>query len=148
MGGRSDLPAAFTPPAPLRPQSPRPRPTDRGPFAVKTLADFGAEVIKIEPPNTGDPLRKSLLLLEGASVWWLVQSRNKRSLALDLRTPEGQGIVRRRAAEADVLIENFRRVGAWSRMSCRPPTRASSCCASAATGRLVLTQQNLHRSGR
>jgi len=79
-----------------------------GPFAAKTLADFGAEVIKIEPPGAGDPLRKWRLLLDGTSVWWQVQSRNKRSLALDLRTPEGQDIVRRLSSEADVLIENFR----------------------------------------
>jgi formyl-CoA transferase len=79
-----------------------------GPFAAKTLADFGAEVVKVEPPGAGDPLRKWRLLKEGSSVWWQVQSRNKRSLALDLRTPEGQGIVRRLALEADVLIENFR----------------------------------------
>ena len=79
-----------------------------GPFAGKTLADFGAEVIKIEPPGAGDPLRKWRMLKEGTSVWWQVQSRNKRSLALDLRTPEGQDIVRRLAREADVLIENFR----------------------------------------
>ncbi|MDR7271418.1 crotonobetainyl-CoA:carnitine CoA-transferase CaiB-like acyl-CoA transferase [Pelomonas saccharophila] len=79
-----------------------------GPFVAKTLANFGAEVIKIEPPGAGDPLRKWRLLLDGTSVWWQVQSRNKRSLALDLRTPEGQDIVRRLAAEADVLIENFR----------------------------------------
>lgn len=79
-----------------------------GPFAGKTLADFGAEVIKIEAPGAGDPLRKWRMLKDGTSVWWQVQSRNKRSLALDLRTPEGQDIVRRLAAEADVLIENFR----------------------------------------
>ena len=79
-----------------------------GPFAAKTLADFGAEVIKIEPPGSGDPLRKWRLLKDGTSVWWQVQSRNKRSLALDLRTPEGQGVVRQLAQEADVLIENFR----------------------------------------
>jgi formyl-CoA transferase len=79
-----------------------------GPFAAKTLADFGAEVVKVEPPGAGDPLRKWRLLKEGTSVWWQVQSRNKRSLALDLRTPEGQDIVRRLALEADVLIENFR----------------------------------------
>ena len=79
-----------------------------GPFAAKTLADFGAEVIKIEPPGSGDPLRQWRLMLDGTSVWWQVQSRNKRSLALDLRTPEGQDIVRRLTAEADVLIENFR----------------------------------------
>ena len=79
-----------------------------GPFAAKTLADFGADVIKIEPPGTGDPLRKWRLLKDGTSVWWQVQSRNKRSVALDLRKPEGQDIVRAAGAEADVLIENFR----------------------------------------
>ena len=79
-----------------------------GPFAAKTLADFGAEVIKIEPPGAGDPLRRWRMLKDGTSVWWQVQSRNKRSLALDLRTPEAQDLVRRLAAEADVLIENFR----------------------------------------
>jgi len=79
-----------------------------GPFAAKTLADFGAEVIKIEPPGAGDPLRKWRLLKDGTSVWWQVQSRNKRSLALDLRTPEGQDVASKLAAEADVLIENFR----------------------------------------
>ena len=79
-----------------------------GPFAAKTLADFGAEVIKVEAPDSGDPLRKWRLLKDGTSVWWQVQSRNKRSLALDLRTSEGQGIVRQLATEADILIENFR----------------------------------------
>ena len=79
-----------------------------GPFAGKTLGDFGAEVIKIEPPGSGDPLRGWRLLKAGTSVWWQVQSRNKRSLALDLRQAEGQGVARRLLAEADVLIENFR----------------------------------------
>jgi formyl-CoA transferase len=79
-----------------------------GPFAARTLADFGAEVIKIETPDGGDPLRKWRLLKDGTSVWWQVQSRNKRSLALDLREAEGQAVVRQLAAEADVLIENFR----------------------------------------
>ncbi|OWT56291.1 CaiB/BaiF CoA transferase family protein [Candidimonas nitroreducens] len=79
-----------------------------GPFAAKMLGEFGAEVIKIEPPGTGDPLRKWRMLHEGTSVWWAVQSRNKQSLALDLRQPEGQDVVRRLAAEADILIENFR----------------------------------------
>ena len=79
-----------------------------GPFAGKTLGDFGAEVIKIEPPGAGDPLRNWRLLRHGTSVWWQVQSRNKRSLALDLRQAEGQGVARRLLAEADVLIENFR----------------------------------------
>ena len=79
-----------------------------GPFAGKTLADFGADVIKIEPVEGGDPLRTWRLLREGTSVWWEVQSRNKRSVALDLRTPEGQQAVRALAAQADVLIENFK----------------------------------------
>jgi len=79
-----------------------------GPFAAKTLADFGADVVKIEPPGAGDALRNWRLLKNGTSVWWQVQSRNKRSVALDLKQPEAQRIVRQLAAEADVLIENFR----------------------------------------
>ena len=79
-----------------------------GPFAGKTLADFGAEVIKIEPPGVGDPLRKWRLLHNGTSVWWQVSSRNKQSVTLDLRVKEGQDVLRRLAAEADVIIENFR----------------------------------------
>jgi formyl-CoA transferase len=79
-----------------------------GPFAAKTLADFGADVIKIEPPKVGDALRKWRLLKDGTSVWWQVQSRNKRSLSLDLRQAEAQDIVRTLIQEADVLIENFR----------------------------------------
>ena len=79
-----------------------------GPFAGKTLGDFGAEVIKIEPPGDGDPLRQWRLLHQGTSVWWQVQSRNKQSVVLDLRTPEGRADVAALAAEADVLIENFK----------------------------------------
>ena len=79
-----------------------------GPFAAKTLADFGADVIKIEPPKVGDALRKWRLLKDGTSVWWQVQSRNKRSLSLDLRQAEAQEIVRTLIGEADILIENFR----------------------------------------
>jgi len=87
-----------------------------GPFAAKTLADFGADVIKIEAPADpsgnagagGDPLRRWRLLKDGTSVWWQVQSRNKRSVALDLRQREAQDIVRTLALQADVLIENFR----------------------------------------
>jgi len=79
-----------------------------GPFAAKTLGDFGADVIKIEPPGAGDPLRNWRLLQDGTSVWWQVQSRNKRSIALDLRSAEGQDIARQLIAQADVLIENFR----------------------------------------
>ncbi len=79
-----------------------------GPFAAKTLAEFGADVIKVEPPELGDPLRKWRMLRDGTSVWWEVQSRNKRSVCIDLREPDGQEQVRRLAAEADVLIENFK----------------------------------------
>lgn len=79
-----------------------------GPFAAKTLADFGADVIKIEPPKVGDALRKWRLLKDGTSVWWQVQSRNKRSLSLDLKQAEAQEIVRTLITEADILIENFR----------------------------------------
>ena len=85
-----------------------------GPFAAKTLADFGADIIKIEPPGDallgtgGDPLRKWRLLKDGTSVWWQVQSRNKRSLALDLKQVEAQDIVRKLVLDADVVIENFR----------------------------------------
>lgn len=79
-----------------------------GPFASKILAEFGADVIKVEPPSGGDPLRGWRLIHEGTSVWWAAHARNKRSLTLDLRTPEGQGVVRELAKDADILIENFR----------------------------------------
>ena len=79
-----------------------------GPFAGKTLGEFGADVIKIEAPGAGDPLRNWRMMKDGTSVWWQVQSRNKRSLALDLRSSEGQEIARKLIAEADVLVENFR----------------------------------------
>ena len=79
-----------------------------GPFAGKTLGEFGADVVKIEPPGAGDPLRNWRLLKNGTSVWWQVQSRNKRSVAIDLRQAEGQDLARQLIAEADVLIENFR----------------------------------------
>ena len=79
-----------------------------GPFAAKTLADFGAEVIKVEPPGSGDPLRQWRLLHNGTSVWWQVQSRNKRSVALDLKDESAREIVRRLIDEADVLVENFK----------------------------------------
>ena len=79
-----------------------------GPFATRILADFGADVIKVEPPETGDPLRNWRLLHEGTSVWWAAHARNKRSLSLDLRQKEGQEVVRKLALDADILIENFR----------------------------------------
>ncbi len=79
-----------------------------GPFCGKTLADFGAEVIKIEPPGEGDPLRKWRRMRNGVSLWWHVQSRNKKSVTCDLRRPQGQEIVRRLARAAQIVIENFR----------------------------------------
>jgi len=79
-----------------------------GPFASKTLADFGAEVIKVESPGLGDPLRKWRMLHEGTSVWWQAQSRNKQSICIDLRVKEGQEVARKLALEADIVIENFR----------------------------------------
>jgi formyl-CoA transferase len=79
-----------------------------GPFAGKFFAEFGAEVIKIEPPETGDPLRQWRKLHDGTSLWWYVQGRNKKSVTANLRTPDGQEIVRKLARETDILIENFR----------------------------------------
>ena len=79
-----------------------------GPFAAKTLADFGARVIKVESPSDGDPLRKWRMLHAGTSVWWEAQSRNKESICIDLRQSEGQNIVTELIKTADVLIENFK----------------------------------------
>jgi crotonobetainyl-CoA:carnitine CoA-transferase CaiB-like acyl-CoA transferase len=79
-----------------------------GPFATKLMGEFGADVIKIEPPGTGDPLRKWRMLEEGTSLWWHVQTRNKRSVALDLHSKEGQDLALKLATEADVVVENFR----------------------------------------
>jgi formyl-CoA transferase len=79
-----------------------------GPFAGKFFAEFGAEVIKVEPPGSGDPLRKWRKLHDGTSLWWYVQNRNKKSVTLNLRLAEGQEIARRLAKTADVVIENFR----------------------------------------
>ncbi|HMW17347.1 MAG TPA: CaiB/BaiF CoA-transferase family protein [Accumulibacter sp.] len=79
-----------------------------GPFAARILAEFGAEVIKIESPDGGDPLRKWRKLYQGTSLWWYVQSRNKKSLTVNLKHPAGRQIVEKLVAGADVLIENFR----------------------------------------
>ncbi|MCC2595656.1 CoA transferase [Pusillimonas sp. MFBS29] len=79
-----------------------------GPFATKMLGEFGAEVIKVEPPVKGDPLRKWRLIHDDTSVWWQVQSRNKKSITLDLRQPEAQEVVRKLIKETDVLVENFK----------------------------------------
>jgi formyl-CoA transferase len=79
-----------------------------GPYCARLLAEFGAEVIKIETPGEGDPLRKWRKLHEGNSLWWYAQARNKKSVAVNLRDPDGQAIVRNLARGADVVIENFR----------------------------------------
>src|SRR5262245_57003515 len=79
-----------------------------GPFCARLLAEFGAEVIKIEPPEGGDPLRKWRKLHQGTSLWWYAQARNKKSVTLDLKRSEAQEIVRKLAAGADIVVENFR----------------------------------------
>ncbi|OFJ41499.1 formyl-CoA transferase [Pseudomonas koreensis] len=79
-----------------------------GPFASRICGEFGAEVIKIESPDGGDPLRKWRKLYEGTSLWWFVQARNKKSLTLNLKHPDGLAILKQLLGEADILIENFR----------------------------------------
>lgn len=79
-----------------------------GPFASRICAEFGAQVIKVESPNGGDPLRKWRKLYEGTSLWWFVQARNKKSLTLNLKHPDGLSILKALLADADILIENFR----------------------------------------
>ena len=79
-----------------------------GPYASALLAQFGAEVIKVEPPKDGDPLRKWRKLHDGTSLWWYTQSRNKKSVTLDLKADEARDIVRRLARDVDIVIENFR----------------------------------------
>ena len=86
-----------------------------GPFCTRQLADMGARVLKIEPPGAGDALRTWSVVTDEGSLWSMVQSRNKESVAIDLRKPEGQDLVRRLAARVDVLVENFRpgRLESW-----------------------------------
>lgn len=79
-----------------------------GPFCSRMLAEFGAEVIKVESPNGGDPLRQWRVLKDGTSLWWSVQSRNKKSLTLNMKDARAQEIARKLALEADVVIENYR----------------------------------------
>src|SRR5207248_11116765 len=79
-----------------------------GPFAGRLLADLGADVIKVESPDRGDPLRDWKHIHAGASLWWRVQSRNKRLVTADLRRPEGQRLARRLIEAAHVLTQNFR----------------------------------------
>jgi len=79
-----------------------------GPFCSRIFAEFGAQVIKVESPDGGDPLRQWRKLHDGTSLWWYLQARNKKSVTVNMREPEGQEIVRQLAAGADILIENFR----------------------------------------
>lgn len=79
-----------------------------GPFCSRMLAEFGAEVIKVESPGIGDPLRQWRVLRDGTSLWWSVQARNKKSLTLNMKSPEGQKIAQRLALDADIIIENYR----------------------------------------
>ena len=78
------------------------------PFAARLMAEFGAEVIKIEAPGEGDPIRKWRKLHKGTSLWWYLQSRNKKSISINLKTPEGIALVKQLCADADVLIENMK----------------------------------------
>ena len=79
-----------------------------GPFAARICAEFGAEVIKVESPDGGDPLRKWRKLYEGTSLWWFVQARNKQSLTLNLKHAAGLEVLKKLLSEADIVIENFR----------------------------------------
>jgi crotonobetainyl-CoA:carnitine CoA-transferase CaiB-like acyl-CoA transferase len=79
-----------------------------GPFCARMLGEFGADVIKVESPDGGDPLRQWRILKDGTSLWWSVQSRNKQCITLNLKTERGRAIARRLALEADIVIENYR----------------------------------------
>ncbi|QJR13159.1 Succinyl-CoA--L-malate CoA-transferase beta subunit [Usitatibacter rugosus] len=79
-----------------------------GPYCARLMAEFGADVVKVETPGEGDPLRKWRKLHEGNSLWWYAQARNKKSVAVNLKAPEGQEVVRRLVAQADIVVENFR----------------------------------------
>lgn len=79
-----------------------------GPFCSRMLAEFGADVIKVEAPGNGDPLRQWRVLKDGTSLWWSVQARNKKSITLNMKDERAQEIARQLALEADVIIENYR----------------------------------------
>ena len=79
-----------------------------GPFCARMLAEFGADVIKVEAPGGGDPIRQWRILKDGTSLWWSVQSRNKKSLTLNMKDERGRAIARQLALEADIIIENYR----------------------------------------
>jgi len=79
-----------------------------GPFCARMLGEFGADVIKIEAPESGDPIRHWRVLKDGTSLWWSVQSRNKQSLTLNMKDERGRAIARQLALEADIIVENYR----------------------------------------
>lgn len=79
-----------------------------GPFTTRILAEFGAEVVKVEPPGKGDPLRHWRYMYKGVSLWWRVQSRNKKSITVNLKDPDGQAVIKDLVRECDILVENFR----------------------------------------
>ncbi|RBP96078.1 regulatory Fis family protein [Cytobacillus firmus] len=79
-----------------------------GPFTTRMLAEFGAEVIKVEPPGKGDPIRKWRYIYKGSSLWWKVQSRNKKSITINLKSEEGQRIIKELVRSCDIVVENFR----------------------------------------
>ncbi|MET0320184.1 MAG: CaiB/BaiF CoA-transferase family protein [Duganella sp.] len=79
-----------------------------GPFCGRMLAEFGAEVIKVEAPGDGDPIRKWRVLKDGTSLWWSVQARNKKSLTLNMKDARGRAVARQLALEADIIVENYR----------------------------------------
>ncbi|MES2320025.1 MAG: CaiB/BaiF CoA-transferase family protein [Pseudomonadota bacterium] len=79
-----------------------------GPFCARMLGEFGADVIKVEAPDGGDPIRQWRILKDGTSLWWSVQSRNKKSITLNMKDERGRAIARQLALEADIIIENYR----------------------------------------
>ncbi|HEX4842694.1 MAG TPA: CaiB/BaiF CoA-transferase family protein [Limnobacter sp.] len=79
-----------------------------GPFASRMLGEFGAEIIKVETPGSGDPIRTWRVMHEGNSLWWAVQARNKKSITLNLKHAEGLKVLRDLLASTDILVENFR----------------------------------------
>ncbi|EEF27317.1 alpha methylacyl-CoA racemase, putative [Ricinus communis] len=115
---RSQVPFMTTSPAAMT-TSPAARPLDgvrvlevgqliAGPFTGSLLAYFGAEVIKVEPPGAGDPIRQWRVVRDGSSLWWHSVGRNKKCITIDLKQPEGRALVKQLAARSDVLVENFR----------------------------------------
>jgi crotonobetainyl-CoA:carnitine CoA-transferase CaiB-like acyl-CoA transferase len=79
-----------------------------GPFCARMLGEFGADVIKVETPGSGDPIRQWRILKDGTSLWWSVQSRNKKCITLNLKDERGRAIARQLALEADIIVENYR----------------------------------------